>query len=124
MDNQQRICKAGDKCHWPRGPKQPLHRFVAIPDRGEKIYYQYCVSCRAHKARLQAEIEAKRAAGSVPGPKPRRRKKHNNLPSNSVITPEQQQAIRGWLLGLVIRRAGNDGENNAYYAHHSAEETR
>lgn len=123
MDSQHRTCKAGDNCHWPRGPKQPLHRFMVVTDRGEKIYYQYCVSCRTHKARQQAELAAKRDAGKIPGPKPGyNSKRYKNLPSNATITPEHQQAIHCWLLGLVIRR-GNElsiknGENKTYYAHH------
>lgn len=50
---EYRTCKAGDTCHWPRGPKQPAYRFTITDSAGKHQLKEYCVSCRAHQARRE-----------------------------------------------------------------------
>jgi hypothetical protein len=99
---QYRTCKAGEKCHWPGGPRQPLHRFTAT--YYDVIHeYEYCVSCRAHKSRQVMESRARHTqADKIPARvKP---KVDDVLPSNADISPEYQQALTQWVSSLIIRR--------------------
>ena len=87
------ICQAGNRCKWPRGPVQPAHRFA----RANGQRWRRCVSCRAYAARSSAAYRQRQL--SVVDLPP--------APSNADLDPVYAAALRGWLLGLVIRREGH-----------------
>jgi hypothetical protein len=98
MGDDTRACKAGRHCLHPAGPVQPEAHFLS--SAGGRLW-QYCATCRAHKAAIRARYRQRRQARYRPAPA--------GPPADSVadIDPAYAGRLNRWLLGLVIRRDGH-----------------